>query len=62
MESFFDTLKSEHVHHERFRSREEAKRSIFEWIEVFYNRQRIHSCSGYKSPACFEKEVMAKVA
>lgn len=54
MESFFHTLKIELVHHERFKTREEAKIKIFEYIEVFYNRQRRHSAINYKSPDEFE--------
>ncbi len=56
MESFFHTLKTELTHHEKYRSREEARRSIFESIEIFYNRQRLHSSLGYKTPAEFEQE------
>jgi transposase InsO family protein len=55
MESFFHTLKTEHVYHERFATRQQAKNSIFEWIEVFYNRQRIHSALGFVSPECYER-------
>ena len=54
VESFFGTLKKELVHHRHYRTREEAKQDIFEWIEVFYNRQRRHSTLGYRSPAEFE--------
>ncbi len=54
MESFFHSLKIEHVHHERYTTREEAKNKIFEYIEVFYNRQRRHSAINYKSPNEFE--------
>jgi transposase InsO family protein len=54
MESFFGTLKSELVNHERYPTHEAARRSIFEYIEVFYNRKRIHSALGYVSPAEFE--------
>jgi transposase InsO family protein len=54
MESFFASLKKELVHHEDYRTREEAQASIFEYIEVFYNRQRRHSKLGYKSPAEYE--------
>lgn len=54
VESFFGTLKKELVHHRRYLTREEAKQDIFEWIEVFYNRQRRHSTLGYRSPAEFE--------
>lgn len=56
MESFFHTLKTEHVYHERFTTRNEAKNSVFEWIEVFYNRQRIHSALGFVSPECYERQ------
>ena len=54
VESFFHTLKTEHVQHQRYRTREEARQDIFEWIEVFYNRVRRHSTLGYRSPAEFE--------
>ena len=54
VESFFGTLKRELVHHERYASHEEARRSLFEYIEVFYNRRRRHSTLGYRSPAEFE--------
>lgn len=54
MESFFHTLKIELVHHEKFQTREEAKIKLFEYIEVFYNRQRRHSAIDYKSPDEFE--------
>jgi putative transposase len=54
MESFFHTLKTECVYQERYQTREEAKISIFDFIEVFYNRQRKHSYLGYKSPEQFE--------
>jgi len=53
-ESFFSTLKGELTHHESYASREEAKRSLFEYIEVFYNRKRLHSTLGYRSPADYE--------
>lgn len=55
MESFFGTLKTELVHGERYRSRLEARLSIFEYVEVFYNRQRRHSALGYRSPAQYER-------
>jgi transposase InsO family protein len=51
MESFFASLKKEHVHHVRFRTRAEARAAVFEYIEVFYNRQRLHSSLGYRTPA-----------
>ena len=55
MESFFGTLKQELVHRETYGNREEARRSLFEYIEVFYNRQRLHSTLGYLSPAQYEE-------
>ena len=54
MESFFSLLKTELVHHERYATRQAAKTSIFDYIEVFYNRQRIHSALGYLTPVAFE--------
>ena len=50
MESFFATLKKELVHHERYQTRNEARQSLFEYIEAFYNRVRRHSSLGYQSP------------
>lgn len=55
MESFFHTLKTEHVYFERYQTREQAKNSIFEYIEIFYNRQRRHSTLNYKTPLAFEE-------
>jgi putative transposase len=54
MESFFASLKKELVHHERYATIEAAKASLFEYIEVFYNRIRRHSALDYRSPAEFE--------
>lgn len=54
MESFFGTFKTELVYQEDYATREAARRSIFEYIEVFYNRQRRHSAIGYQSPEAFE--------
>lgn len=53
-ESFFHTLKTELIHQQTFRSRKEAKQAVFEYIEVFYNRERLHSANGYISPVDFE--------
>lgn len=50
MESFFASLKKERVHRQRFKTRTQAKAAIFEYIEVFYNRQRRHSGVQYKTP------------
>ncbi len=55
-ESFFHTLKRELVNHFRFKTREEAKQMIFEYIELFYNRQRSHSSIGYLSPKMYEEQ------
>ena len=55
MESFFGTLKKELVHGERYRSRQEARLSIFEYVMMFYNRTRRHSALGYRSPAQYER-------
>lgn len=51
VESFFSSLKQELVHHERFSDREQASMKLFDYIEVFYNRQRLHSSLGFRSPA-----------
>ena len=53
-ESFFHTLKVELTHHEQFLTREEAKLKIFEYIEIYYNKLRIHSANDYLSPADYE--------
>jgi transposase InsO family protein len=55
MESFFATLKKDLVHGRKYQTREEASLSIFEYVEVFYNRIRKHSSLGYKSPVQYEK-------
>jgi transposase InsO family protein len=54
MESFFKTFKVELVYQEHYRTREEAHASIYPYIELFYNRQRLHSALGYRSPVEFE--------
>jgi transposase InsO family protein len=62
-ESFFSTLKMEEVYtHKKYRAREEARKSIFEYIEVFYNRQRSHSSLDYVSPVEYEELLLLKVA
>ena len=55
-ESFFATLKTELIHHEKFKTRDEARLSVFEYIEAFYNRRRIHSHLNYESPEEFERK------
>ena len=52
-ESWFGSFKNERVYGERFETREEIKEMAFEYIEVFYNRRRLHSTLGYKSPQRF---------
>jgi putative transposase len=54
-ETFFHTLKTELIHRAKYETREEARRSIFEYIEIFYNRKRLHSAIGYCSPVEYEK-------
>jgi len=56
VESFFKTLKTECIGKERYATREEAKRSLFAYIEGFYNRKRLHSALGYNSPEEFERQ------
>jgi putative transposase len=55
MESFFASLKKELVHDENYATRAEARASLFEYIEMFYNRIRRHSSLGYKSPVEYER-------
>ena len=55
MESFFATLKKELIHLEEYETREQARLSIFEYIELFYNRVRRHSSLGYVNPEQFEQ-------
>jgi transposase InsO family protein len=54
VESFFATLKKELVHHKRYHTRDEARADIFEYIESWYNRKRLHSSLGYMSPCDYE--------
>jgi len=53
-ESFFGSVKNELVYHEDYRTRQQARQSIFEYIEVFYNRQRRHATLNYMTPVQFE--------
>lgn len=55
-ESFFHSLKTQLIHHVRFQTAEEAERALFNYIEVYYNRQRKHSTNGYKPPDLFEQD------
>ena len=56
MESFWSTLKHELIYRRHFKTRAEARPAIFDFIEVFYNRQRLHSSPGYRSPIDFENQ------
>lgn len=54
VESFFSTLKMELIHERAYATRQQARAEIFKFIEVWYNRQRLHSSLGYLSPADYE--------
>jgi len=54
MESFFATLKKELIHRRAWPTRAELRTEVFDYIEVFYNRMRIHSTTGYFAPAEYE--------
>ena len=59
MESFFKTLKVERVHQLRYETRAQAKLDIVNWIEGFYNRERMHSAIDYQIPTVAESHLMA---
>jgi transposase InsO family protein len=61
VESFNGTLKSECVNRQNFATRAQAKSVIFEYLEVFYNRQRLHSSLGYVAPEVFEKLTLSRL-
>jgi transposase InsO family protein len=56
MESFWSTLKQEMVYRRTFKTRQEARQAIFDYIEVFYNQRRLHSSLNYQSPLDFENQ------
>jgi len=60
-ESFFSTLKNELIHHRDFRSRDEARAAIFDYIELFYNRKRIHQSLGYRTPEQIERQFVVLI-
>jgi len=62
MESFYRTLKVELIYQKTYQTRREAQRDIFEYIEIFYNRERLHSSLGYCSPEEYEKLMLMKVS
>ena len=55
-ESFFKTLKTELIYHQEYKTIEQAKLAVFEYIETWYNRKRLHSSLGYKTPVEVETE------
>jgi putative transposase len=57
IESFWSSLKYETVYHRRFATRAEARSALFDYIEAFYNRTRLHSSLGYVSPVTFESKL-----
>jgi putative transposase len=57
VESFFSSLKNELVRHRQFQNQAEARYAIAEYIERFYNRERLHQALGYRSPEEFEQQV-----
>jgi len=57
MESFYRTLKTKLIYQKKYETRIEAQRDIFEYIEIFYNRERLHSFIGYYSPEEYEKMI-----
>ena len=59
MESFFKTLKVERVHRQKYKTRDEARSDIVNWNEGFYNRRRLHSALGYRSPIQYEQSLRA---
>lgn len=61
-ESFFATLKTELVYQSQWKTRAQARTAIFEYLELFYNRQRRHSSLGYLSPVEFERRNLQRLA
>ena len=59
MESFFKTLKVERVNGQRYETRDQARSDIVNWMEGFYNRKRMHSALGYRSPIQYEQSARA---
>jgi len=61
LESFFHTLKTELIYHEVFETKAQANQAVFEYIEVYYNRQRMHSVNGNLSSVEFEEKMLLQV-
>ena len=57
IESFWSSLKYELVYHQRFATYAQARMAIFDYIETFYNRTRLHSSLAFKSPIYFESQI-----
>jgi transposase InsO family protein len=62
IESFFGSLKMERIHFRDYLNREDARRDIIDYIEMFYNSKRLHSYLDYVSPREFEKSMLCKKA
>ncbi len=58
-ESFFHSLKVEAIHGEVFATREEMRKAVFEYVEIYYNRERLHSTIGHQTPEQFEQRKAA---
>jgi transposase InsO family protein len=61
-ESFFATFKNELIYRRPWRTRHELRAAVFEYIETFYNRRRLHSSLNYKTPAAVEEQYFAAAA
>ncbi len=59
MESFFHTLKTELVHHRTYATHDEARRDLFAYVESWYNRRRLHSGLGYRTPTEAEQRAQS---
>jgi putative transposase len=57
VESFFSSLKNELIHHRDYHTRDQARAEIFDYVELFYNRKRIHQSLDYETPLMYEKSV-----
>ena len=62
MESFYHSLKVELIYQNHYQTRREAQRDIFEYIEIFYNRERLHSSLGYYTPEEYEQFMLTKLS
>ncbi len=62
MENWNHSFKVEAIHGEKFKTRDEARKQVFEYIEVYYNRKRLHSTLGFLSPESFEEHELRNVA